>query len=86
MYHSLGFANLYVFTMLEGGVATVLERFPAEGFLDVVEQFKPEFTNLVPTMMLRIGAILSPIICPRGFRAYSPRPITTSIPFSRASA
>jgi bile acid-coenzyme A ligase len=35
-------------------VATVLERFTADGFLDAIETFKPEFTNLVPTMMLRI--------------------------------
>ena len=53
MYHAGPFLNAHL-NILSGGAAILLTRFDAKRCLDLIERYRVQFANLVPTMLQRI--------------------------------
>lgn len=53
MYHAGPFLNCHL-NILAGGAAVLMKRFDAERALALIEQYRVQFVNVVPTMMQRI--------------------------------
>jgi bile acid-coenzyme A ligase len=56
LYHAAPFAYT-TWSMAEGSHVVCMERFDAEAWLRAVEQYKPRYVYLVPTMMSRIAKL-----------------------------
>lgn len=56
LHHNVSFTWSHL-VLAEGGTVVVMPRFDASRYVDLVEQRRPAFLPLVPTMMARIGRL-----------------------------